>query len=122
MIIAHLRVRILSPRSLRQDENCAAANSTARARAQRGGEAIRKGLRERGVLPAEGTRVQVHESLRWTNQQKRQCQVVTFAAERNRPAPSATVVRVERKKVVVALATRKEIVLDLCFTTDSLLP
>jgi hypothetical protein len=33
-------------------------------------ESIRKGLKELGVLPAEGTRLQVHESLRWTNQQK----------------------------------------------------
>jgi hypothetical protein len=57
--------------------------------------------------------------LRWTNQQKRgwQCyepgQVVTFVLGRNRPTSSATVVRVERKKVVLALAFRKEIVLDL---------
>ena len=82
-------------------------------------DSIRKGLKERGVLPAEGTRLDVHESLRWTNQQKRQWQryepgqVVTFAPQRDRPAPSATVVRVERKKVIVALASRKEIVLDL---------
>ena len=82
-------------------------------------DSIRKGLKERGVLPAEGTRLQVHESLRWTNQQKRNWQryepgqVVTFAPARNRPASSATVVRVEKKKVVVALASRKEIVLDL---------
>jgi hypothetical protein len=40
--------------------------------------------------------------------------VVTFAPARNRPASSATVVRVEKKKVVVALPSRKEIVLDLC--------
>jgi hypothetical protein len=83
-------------------------------------DSIRKGLKERGVLPAEGTRLEVHESLRWTNERKRQWQryepgqVVTFAPERDRPAPSATVVRVERKKVVVALASRKEVVLDLC--------
>jgi AAA domain len=82
-------------------------------------DSIRKGLKERGVLPAEGTRLKVHESLRWTNQQKRQWQlyepgqVVTFAPERDRPALSATVVRVERKKVVVALSSRKEMVLDL---------
>ena len=82
-------------------------------------DSIRKGLKESGVLPAEGTRLEVHESLRWTNQQKRQWQryepgqVVTFAPGRNRPAPSATVVRVEKGKVVVALASRKEIVLDL---------
>ena len=80
---------------------------------------IRKGLKERGVLPAEGTRLGVHESLRWTNQQKRDWQryepgqVVTFAPGRNRPASSATVVRVEKKKVVVALASRKEMALDL---------
>jgi hypothetical protein len=81
-------------------------------------ESIRKGLKERGVLHAEGTRLEVHEPLRWTNQQKRNWQryepgqVVTFAPERDRPAPCATVVRVERKKVVVALASRKEILLD----------
>ena len=82
-------------------------------------DSIRKGLKERGVLPGEGTRLEVHESLGWTNQQKGNWQryepgqVVTFAPERNRPAPSGTVVRVEKKKVVVALASRKEIVLDL---------
>ena len=82
-------------------------------------DSIRKGLKERSVLPAEGTRLEVHESLRWTNQQKRQWeryepgQVVTFAPARNRPAPPATVVRVEGKKVIVAFASRKEIVLDL---------
>ena len=64
-------------------------------------------------------RLEVHESLRWTNQQKRDWQryepgqVVIFAPGRNRPAPSATVVRVEKKKVVVALPSRKEITLDL---------
>ena len=82
-------------------------------------ESIRRGLKERGVLPAEGTRLEVHESLRWTSQQKRDWQryepghVVTFAPGRNRPAPSATVVRVEKGKVIVALASRKEIVLNL---------
>ena len=82
-------------------------------------DSIRKGLKERGVLPAEGTRLEVHESLRWTNQQKGNWQryepgqVVIFAPGRNRPAPSATVVRVEKGKVVVALASRKEMVLDL---------
>ena len=40
-------------------------------------------------------------------------QVVTFAPARNRPASSAIVVRVEKTKVVVALASRKEMVLDL---------
>ena len=38
---------------------------------------------------------------------------MTFAPGRNRPASSATVARVERKEVVVALASKKEIVLDL---------
>jgi conjugative relaxase-like TrwC/TraI family protein len=76
-------------------------------------DSIRKGLKEGCVLPAEVTRLDVHESLRWTNQQKRQWQryepgqVVTFAPQRDRPAPSATVVRVDRKKVIVALASRK---------------
>ena len=40
-------------------------------------------------------------------------QVVTFTPERDRPAPSGTVVRVEKKKVVVGLASRKEMVLNL---------
>ena len=81
-------------------------------------DSIRKGLKERGVLPAAGKSLEVHESLRWTNQQKRQWQhyqtgqVVIFAPGRNRPDPSATVVRVENGKVVVALASRKEIILD----------
>ena len=82
-------------------------------------DSIRKGLKERGVLPAEGTRLEVHEPLRWTNQQKGNWQryepgqVVTFAPGRNRPAPSATVVRVEKGKVVIALASRKEMLLNL---------
>ena len=33
-------------------------------------DAIRSGLKERGVLPAEGTQLTVHESLRWTDQEK----------------------------------------------------
>lgn len=80
---------------------------------------IRNGLKESGVLPSEGAHLVVHESLRWTNQQKRDWrryepgQVVTFAPAPNRPASSATVVRVEKKKVVVALPSRKEITLDL---------
>jgi len=82
-------------------------------------DSIRKGLKECGALPAQGMRLEVHELLRWTNQQKRGWQryepgqVVTFVPGRNRPASSATVARVERKKVVLALASRKEIVLDL---------
>ena len=71
------------------------------------------------MLPAEGTRLEVHESLRWTNQQKRDWQryepgqIVTFAPGRNRPASSATVARVEKQKVVVVLPSRKEMALDL---------
>ena len=67
-------------------------------------ESIRKGLKERGVLPVEGARVTVHESLRWTNQQRRDWQryepgqVVTFVPARNRPASSATVVRLTKRK------------------------
>ena len=38
---------------------------------------------------------------------------MTFLPGRNRPTSSATVVRVEKKKVVVALASRKEIALNL---------
>ncbi len=82
-------------------------------------ESIRNGLKERGMLPAEGTRLTVHESLRWTSQQKRDWQryepgqVVTFAPAVDRSATSAAVVRVDKKKVVVALPSRKEIALDL---------
>ena len=51
-------------------------------------------------------------------------EVATFAPERNRSRPFATVVRVEKKRVVVALASRKEMVLDLrrpnCFDVASL--
>ena len=56
-------------------------------------DSIREGLKERGLLSAEGTAL--HESLRWTNQQKRdwQCcepgQVVSFVPGRNRPAGRA---------------------------------
>ncbi len=65
------------------------------------------------MLPAEGTRLTVHESLRWTNQQKRGWQryepgqVITFAPARDRPPCSAPVVRVEEKKVVVTLLLGK---------------
>jgi len=38
---------------------------------------------------------------------------VSFAPQRKRSAPFAIVVRVEKKKVVMALASRKEIALDL---------
>jgi conjugative relaxase-like TrwC/TraI family protein len=82
-------------------------------------DSIRKGLKECGVLPPEGTRLTVHEPLRWTSQQKRDWQryepgqVVVFAPACDRPASSATVVRIEKKKVVIALSTRKEITLDL---------
>ena len=60
----------------------------------------------------------VHESLRWTDQQKKDWrryepgQVVTFAPSANRPAVSARVVRAENKKVVVVSA-RKEMTLNL---------
>ena len=84
-------------------------------------DSIRRTLKERGVLPGEGTRLEVHESLRWTNQQKANWQryepgqVVTFAPGRNRPTSSARVVRVEKGKVVVALASssKKQMALDL---------
>ena len=81
-------------------------------------DAIRSGLKERGVLPAEGTQHTVHESLRWTDQQKKDWrryepgQVVAFAPSANRPAVSARVVRAENKKVVVVSA-RKEMTLNL---------
>jgi hypothetical protein len=51
-------------------------------------------------------------------------EVVTFAPEQSVPPLFATVVRVEKKRVVVALASRKEMVLDLrrpnCFDVASL--
>jgi hypothetical protein len=81
-------------------------------------DAIRSGLKERGVLPAEGTRLTVYESLRWTGQQKKDWrryepgQVVTFAPSANRPAASARVVRVDNKNVIVVSA-RKEMTLNL---------
>jgi conjugative relaxase-like TrwC/TraI family protein len=80
---------------------------------------IRNGLKERGVLQAEGTCLTVNESLRWTNHQKRDSrryepgQFVTFVPASNRLAPAATVVRVEKKKVTVALPSGKETILDL---------
>jgi hypothetical protein len=67
-------------------------------------DSIRNGLKERAVLPAEGTCLTVNESLRWTNQQKRDWhryetgQVVTFAPVSNRPASSTTVLRVANDK------------------------
>jgi hypothetical protein len=76
-------------------------------------DAIRSGLKERGVLPAEGTRLSVHEPLRWTSQQKKDWrryepgQVVTFAPSAHRPAVSARVVRVENKKWCLLLLGRK---------------
>ena len=51
----------------------------------------------------EGMRLEMHESLRWTTQQKRDRQryepgqVVIFAPARERPASSATVVRLEKE-------------------------
>lgn len=81
-------------------------------------EAIRNGLKKRGVLPADGTPVTVHESLRWTNHQKRDWrryepgQVIDFVPSAHRPTASAVVVRVENKKVVVATG-RKEMTLNL---------
>ena len=81
-------------------------------------EAIREGLKKEGALPVEGTKVTVHESLRWTNQQKRDWrryepgQVIEFAPSANRPAPFATVVRAERNAVTIAVGG-KEMPLDL---------
>ena len=82
-------------------------------------DSIRNRLKESGVLPSGGTGLKVNESLRWTNQQKRDWrryepgQVVTFAPASNRPASAGTVVRIEEKKVTVALASREETTLDL---------
>ena len=82
-------------------------------------DSIRKSLKQLGMLPAEGTPLIVHESLRWTTQQKRDWQryepgqMVFFAPARSRPSSSATVVRVEKSRVTAALPSRKEITLDL---------
>ena len=45
---------------------------------------------------------------------------MTFAPGRNRPAPSATVVRVEKRKVVLALPSRREIALNYYGLTPSM--
>lgn len=37
-------------------------------------DSIREDLKERSPLPAEGTHIEIHESLRWTNEQKQQWQ------------------------------------------------
>jgi hypothetical protein len=64
-------------------------------------------------MPAHERWLEVHESLRWTNQRKGNWQryelgqVVIFASKRNRSTPSATVVRVEKGKVVVVLSSRR---------------
>lgn len=81
-------------------------------------EAIREGLKKQGVLPAEGTRVTVHESLRWTNQQKQDWrryevgQVVDFTPSAHRKASSAVVARVGKDNLV-AVADGREISLNL---------
>ncbi len=70
-------------------------------------EAIREGLKKEGVLPVEGTKVTVHESLRWTNQQKQDWrryeagQVIEFAPSAHRPAQFGTVVRAEKNAVTI---------------------
>jgi hypothetical protein len=98
---------IIDSRHARQEENHRLTDS------------IRKGLKECGALPREGMRLEVYESLRWTIQQRRDWQryqpgqVVILAPARESPASSATVVRVEKKKIVLALSTGKEITLDL---------
>ncbi len=81
-------------------------------------DAIRDGLKKQGVLPAEGTSVTVHESLRWTNQQKRDWrryevgQVIDFTPAAHRPTSSAVVIRLENGDVVVD-AGGKEMTLNL---------
>jgi len=81
-------------------------------------EAIREGLKERGVLPREGASFTVYESLRWTNQQKRDFrryeagQVVTFVPGSGQSG-TATVARIEQKGVVVTDNEGREIRLNL---------
>ena len=81
-------------------------------------EEIRDGLKKQGVLPAGGTSVTVHESLRWTHQQKRDWrryeagQVIEFTSSAHRPASSAVVVRVQKGNVV-ADADGREITVNL---------
>jgi hypothetical protein len=66
-------------------------------------DAIRSGLKERGVLPAEGTQLPSTSRFadRSTEKDWRRYepgQVVTFAPSANRPVVSARVVRAENKK------------------------
>lgn len=81
-------------------------------------EAIRDRLKENGVLPKQGISVTVHESLRWTNQQKRnpkhyaEGQVVTFAPGSGRSG-TCTVLRVQSDRVVVVDSTGAESSLSL---------
>ncbi len=81
-------------------------------------EAIRGRLKKHGVLPAEGASVVVHESLRWTNQQKKNWgryevgQMIVFTPSAHRPSASAVVVRLEDHDVVVD-AGGKEMRLNL---------
>ncbi len=70
-------------------------------------DAIRDGLKKEGVIPASGVRVSVHESLRWTNQQKRDWrryevgQVIEFAPSADRPFAFAEIVRVAKTGIVL---------------------
>jgi len=81
-------------------------------------EAIREGMKESGALPRQGDSFTVHESLRWTNQQKRDCrryepgQVVAFVPGSGRSG-TATVARIEQKGVVVTDQEGREIRLNL---------
>jgi len=81
-------------------------------------EAIREGLKESGALPRQGASFTVYESLRWTNQQKRDSkryepgQVVSFVPGSGQSG-TATVARIEQKQVIVMDAEGKEIRLNL---------
>jgi len=81
-------------------------------------EAIREGLKESGALPRQGDSFTVHESLQWTNQQKRDSrryepgQVVTFVPGSSRSG-TAMVLRIEQKDVVVTDKEGREIRLNL---------
>lgn len=82
-------------------------------------EAIREGLKEQGALPRSGSVISVHESFRWTEQQKKDWrryspgQVVTFTPSSKQAGGFAVVLRVEEQTVVVASTDGKERTLDL---------
>lgn len=82
-------------------------------------EAIRTKLKERGALPKQGISMKVLESLRWTNQQKRDWrnyavgQIVTFPAVHRGEAAYGTVQQVEHGSITVVNPSGERSQLDL---------